>query len=89
MVSQHHVGQQGRVGRISRAEVNVEIPVIIDVPEIRPHRHEDFVESSFFGYVLKSSVLHVSKEMQSLGVWRKLEVAAHAFLHRHIVATDK
>ncbi len=59
LVPQQHIGEQRGIRRISRAEIDIRITVVVHVAEVGPHGHEDLVQPGLFGHVLESPVSQV------------------------------
>src|ERR1700721_2010627 len=67
---------------ISRAKIDVQISVVVDVAEVGAHGHEYFIEANFRGYIFKGSVVLVAVELQGLFIVRAADVRLERFVHR-------
>jgi len=53
IVAKKHFGGESAILRAAGCEKNIQEAVVIDISEIGPHRHVDFIEANFGSHILK------------------------------------
>jgi hypothetical protein len=81
VVLQHDVGHQGGQRRRARAEVHVEVAVVVEVAEVGAHRGHHAVEPHARAHVGEGAVAVVPVEGQGLGDGRQLDVVLDELGH--------
>ena len=63
------------------SQVDVEKTIVIDIAEVCPHGHKNFIQANLGGYVFKCAVVEIAVQFQRFGGERKPKIAADDFLH--------
>src|SRR4029077_8418104 len=61
-VLEHAVGDQHVVGRVASAEIEIEIAVVVEVPEVASHGNKDPVDAGFLADIDEALAAQVTVE---------------------------
>src|SRR6266496_4289110 len=84
MISKQKMWNERRVTRVSISHINIKESVVVNIAEVRPHWHKDFVQPGFNAYILERTIMLIVVKPGGQGIVRQAHNCAHTFLDRDV-----
>ncbi len=84
-VFEHAVGDQSRKAGLARAQIHVEIAVVVEVGVVASHRGKDHVEAGFAGHVFETLSAPIVVELVGIEPMRPAQKAFDDIFERSVV----
>src|SRR6266496_591541 len=80
MISKQKMWNERGVTGVSISHVNIKESVVVNIAEVRPHWHKDFVQPGFNAYIFELTVMLILVKSRGQGIMRQTQNRAYTFL---------